>query len=886
MAQITFKLPERIVAWPGNKSEPDITSKEMFAKLVCNPPLGQATVIPPDTESVTFSVLLEVDPASQKQWQIALWHDLGGPDDEWKSADFQEVSADQEMLHVQCSTSPNKNQRRIYTLELPGKPNSQESFVRFTIKFRPDNDSPWKWARDHTSLNDGVLYYQASNFKQQELSHYLKGIDSDLSIETIAAETPDTSLWSLTAPVAPAVGDESGTSTHSLGLPFNFTRWFALVRLWIPWLAPRHGQGKFRPDKDAILASFLRHDGLHVVVLAISGVDDVLTVLKYDAEGNVTIEGKNDDEEPGISRVIIAVASTFEVANAAVMYQARRIAMAYAKSTGALEAELEAMKLADVKPEWLEGWSDGFAFCTWNSLGQDLTEDKIYAALDSLEKNDIKITNLIIDDNWQSLDNEGMNQIYRGMTEFEANKKGFPQGLAHTVSKIRKDHPSIQHIAVWHALMGYWGAIAPEGKLAKEYKTLKINGPDWTAIDPEDIMRWYNDFYSFLSSSGVDSVKTDAQFMLDQLGSAKDRRRLIRAYQDAWSIANLRHLSARAISCMSQTPQMLFHSQLPSNKPKLLVRNSDDFFPDVDSSHPWHVFCNAYNSLFTQHLNALPDWDMFQTSHPWAGFHAAARCVSGGPIYITDSPGQHDIDLIKQMTAKTPRGKTVILRPHRLGKSSQAYVGYEEQQMLKIDTYVGMSHTGISILGVFNVSQNHLSEILSLNDFPGTEKGEYVIRSHVGGKCTKPAKQSDKKISVCTELGTKGYDILSAYPILGPFEVKSGQVSVAPLGLVGKMTGAAAIVNLDTTVETNGRLRIWISLKAFGVYGIYISDLAKRSIEEEFMGLLFGKPIPLHCVKRSGTDENVLEIDIERAWNEGEKRVTWSNEVNVEFFIG
>lgn len=98
MAQITFKLPERIVAWPGNKSEPDITSKEMFAKLVCNPPLGQATVIPPDTESVTFSVLLEVDPASQKQWQIALWHDLGGPDDEWKSADFQEASADQEIV--------------------------------------------------------------------------------------------------------------------------------------------------------------------------------------------------------------------------------------------------------------------------------------------------------------------------------------------------------------------------------------------------------------------------------------------------------------------------------------------------------------------------------------------------------------------------------------------------------------------------------------------------------------------------------------------------------------------------------------------------------------------------------------------------------------------
>lgn len=40
----------------------------------------------------------------------------------------------------------------------------------------------------------------------------------------------------------------------------------------------------------------------------------------------------------------------------------------------------------------------------------------------------------------------------------------------------------------------------------------------------------------------------------------------------------------------------------------------------------------------TQHLNVIPDWDMFQTVHEYSGFHAAARCVSGGPIYIVCSP--------------------------------------------------------------------------------------------------------------------------------------------------------------------------------------------------------------------------------------------------------
>jgi hypothetical protein len=322
------------------------------------------------------------------------------------------------------------------------------------------------------------------------LTYFIKNLSSEFAVEQETPETPDTQLWTLTAPVKAASGDDSGMSSFNLGAPKNYTRWFAIVRLWTPWIAPRHGRSKFSPDKEAILAAFLRHDGLHVVILAISGVDDVMTVIKCDGDGNVLIEGKNDEEAEGTSRVIVSVATSFEVANAAVMYQARRIVRDFAKESGELQAEIEAQEKADVKPEWLEGWSDGFAYCTWNGLGQNLTEDKIYEALDSLEKNDIKITNLIIDDNWQSLDNEGQNQIFRGMTEFEANKKGFPQGMKHTITKIRSEHPSIQHVAVWHALMGYWGAISPNGKLAQEYKTVNVNGPDWTCIDPDDIMRF------------------------------------------------------------------------------------------------------------------------------------------------------------------------------------------------------------------------------------------------------------------------------------------------------------------------------------------------------------------------------------------------------------
>lgn len=142
-------------------------------------------------------------------------------------------------------------------------------------------------------------------------------------------------------------------------------------------------------------------------------------------------------------------------------------------------------------------------------------------------------------------------------------------------------------------MFGYWGGIAPEGAIAKEYKTTPVETKDGVAggkvlvVAEEDVGRFYQDFYQFLSSAGVDSVKTDGQFFLDELKDADDRRHLIKPYQDAWNIAQLRYLSARAISCMSQAPPIMFHSQLPSNKPRILLRNSDDFFPDVPASHPW-----------------------------------------------------------------------------------------------------------------------------------------------------------------------------------------------------------------------------------------------------------------------------------------------------------
>lgn len=329
--------------------------------------------------------------------------------------------------------------------------------------------------------------------------------------------------------------------------------------------------------------------------------------------------------------------------------------------------------------------------------------------------------------------------------------------------------------------------------------------------------------------------------MIDTFVSAKARRDLIPSYMDAWTIATLRHFSVKAISCMSQAPQILFHAQMPQNRPPYLVRNSDDFFPEIPTSHPWHVFVNAHNALFTQHLNCLPDWDMFQTIHDYSGFHAAARCVSGGPIYITDVPGQHDLDLIAQMTGPTPRGKTVIFRPSVIGKSLDQYNGYDDDNILLVGTYhgsllspvlprvlltlpAGAAVTGTGLIGAFNVSQRPLTELIPLSKFPGVVEAQYyIIRAHSSGLISKPLQVVDKNALLYLSLGVRGYEILSSYPLRGFANEKKGDSEtlwIANLGLLGKMAGACAVVGNKIKKLETGRVVIDTNLKALGVLGM------------------------------------------------------------------
>ncbi len=89
-------------------------------------------------------------------------------------------------------------------------------------------------------------------------------------------------------------------------------------------MCPRQGRGRFSPEEDAILVSFLRQDGLHLVLLAVSQ-DDVLSVIQPDKDGNLIAVARNERTASSKAYTSAAVARTFEAANEGAICQAKSI---------------------------------------------------------------------------------------------------------------------------------------------------------------------------------------------------------------------------------------------------------------------------------------------------------------------------------------------------------------------------------------------------------------------------------------------------------------------------------------------------------------------------------------------------------------------------------
>ncbi len=302
----------------------------------------------------------------------------------------------------------------------------------------------------------------------------------------------------------------------------------------------------------------------------------------------------------------------------------------------------------------LPDFIDKFGWCTWDAFYQEVSHEKVRAGLQSFVDGGVSPAFMILDDGWQSL-RPGKDMR---LSAFSANDK-FPDGLAKTVS-MAKEEFGLQRFLVWHTILGYWNGIDaasfpqyPSREVTQRFSpgiasyltpeqaaTIYIDG----LVLPEAIHRFYQDFHRYLRLAGVDGVKVDCQAVLEVIAyELGGRVALMRTFHEALEGSVQAQLLGNLLNCMSCSSEMIYCA-LNSN----ITRSSTDYAPRDEKSHGTHLYFNAQASVWMGEF-VHPDWDMFQSGHPWGAYHAAARAISGGPVYVSDKPDGHDFAVLRKV---------------------------------------------------------------------------------------------------------------------------------------------------------------------------------------------------------------------------------------------
>ncbi len=306
------------------------------------------------------------------------------------------------------------------------------------------------------------------------------------------------------------------------------------------------------------------------------------------------------------------------------------------------------------KDKRIPKFTEYFGWCTWNAMGIDVSDEKILMGLESFGEYVPKF--LILDDGWQTVNDSYGSRGQWKLSSFRENDK-LCGGLSETVKRCKE--MGVESFFVWHALMGYWGGIDPESEEMKKYSPELIfakfndylrknneeciNGNEiyYGLASDDKIFDFYNDYHKYLASQGVDGVKVDTQYYAEAVARGRGGRgKLYSKIREGLEASANLNFGGELINCMSCGNDITYRLKASN-----MTRTSDDFYPEILESHCEHIYNNAVNSLFTRDITKC-DWDMFMTKHEYGAFHGASRAVSGGPVYVTDSVGEHDFDVI------------------------------------------------------------------------------------------------------------------------------------------------------------------------------------------------------------------------------------------------
>lgn len=547
-------------------------------------------------------------------------------------------------------------------------------------------------------------------------------------------------------------------------------------------------------------------------------------------------------------------------------------------------AHLGTFKLLEEKTP--PGIVDKFGWCTWDAFYLNVHPDGVWDGVKGLVDGGCPPGLVLIDDGWQSISHdedpitsEGMNRTSAGeqmpcrLTKFEENykfrdyrspkKSGSGRdkntGMGAFVKDLKEKFDSVEYVYVWHAFCGYWGGLRPDivglpkAKVVKPKLTPglertmedlavdKIVNNGVGLVPPEMAGQLYEGLHSYLESVGIDGVKVDVIHLLEMVCEEYGGRvELAKAYFKALTASVRNHFKGNGvIASMEHCNDFMFLGTEAIS----LGRVGDDFWCTDPSGDPngtfWLQGCHmvhcAYNSLWMGNF-IHPDWDMFQSTHPCAAFHAASRAISGGPIYISDSVGKHDFDLLK--TLVLPDGSILRCQYYALPTRDCLFEDplHNGKTMLKIwniNKFTGVigafncqgggwcpetrrnkcasqySHAVSSKTGPVDIEWKQGRNPISIED-------DQTFAMYLFHQKKLILSERSSTINICLE--PFEFELVTVSPIM---TLAKKSVQFAPIGLINMLNSGGALQSLDFDDGANS---VQVGVKGTGELRVFASE--------------------------------------------------------------
>ncbi|MFH1194842.1 MAG: Sip1-related alpha-galactosidase [bacterium] len=430
---------------------------------------------------------------------------------------------------------------------------------------------------------------------------------------------------------------------------------------------------------------------------------------------------------------------------------------------------------------------ENIGWCTWNSsdMGKNLNEKFLLDAAKSFKEANFPLKYIIVDDGW-------FDQTDSKLNSYKPNNEKFPNGFNPVIKKLKSEF-GIADVGLWHAFNGYWQGINPDSELGMKYKkdlfswTEKISPTQETSdtrtcwfILPysKQIDKFYDEFHSEIKKQGFSFLKVDNQLI--------NERMCVDNYP-IWDGAELYHKSLynslankfgnTIINCMDMTADAYFNFGTTS-----VARAVEDYFPYEAGENynlqkgnaAAHVLQAVYNSLYFSQM-VYPDFDMFESGNPNATFHAIARAINNGPIYITDKPGEQNFNILFSLIlsdGKILRSDTPLL------PTEDCLFQIQDSKPFKAYSMKGK----VGLLGIWNCADTDKVEgTFKPSDVKGISGEKFGLYEYFSGELKIVGKEDEVPVSL-NRLGCKLYYVI-------PLTDNNGVI-----GLVNKYNAPAGVV--------------------------------------------------------------------------------------------